>query len=74
MISIYILDLKEFVSDTSNQTDHKSYEDWIRHCHPENTRDGIFIDHRKFRPPRCSLCVCVCCHVRTIPDSHTDDI
>jgi hypothetical protein len=45
-MKLLIQDLKEFVSDTSTQTDHKSYEDWIRHCHPENTRDGIFIDHR----------------------------
>jgi hypothetical protein len=39
-------DLKEFVSNESNQDNFPSYEDWIRHCHPENTRDGIFIDHR----------------------------
>lgn len=48
-------DLKEFVSNESNQDNFPSYEDWIRHCHPENTRDGIFIDHRKFFFTRLSL-------------------
>lgn len=47
-------DLKEFVSNESNQDNFPSYEDWIRHCHPENTRDGIFIDHRKFYKTRLS--------------------
>lgn len=46
-------DLKAFVSNPSKESDHESYEAWIRHCHPENTREDKFIDHRKFLMRMC---------------------